>query len=343
MPKVISAPSKAAQPVSVVVAARNERDNLSRLLPALQTQIHPDFEIILVDDRSNDGTTAWLQELSKTIPRLRVISITQKPDRWDGKKYALTQGIIAARHDCLLFTDADCLPASPHWLRTMTAPLNSSQVQFVLGYGAYLPRPGWLNALIQFETQLTAFHYLASAALGHPYMGVGRNLAYRKSFFLEKGGFAPWHQSTGGDDDLWVGSQSTAQNTAIVLSLEAHTYSTPHTHWRHWLRQKHRHLGAGKGYAMRHKIWVVLWQGSYLGTLLLIPLTFGLSPESQKNLLLALIGFRYVYWGCLWYGLQKRLNKAITPFFVFIFEVIYLLYYIGVGFWTLTGKRTSWT
>jgi glycosyltransferase involved in cell wall biosynthesis len=152
----------------------------------------------------------------KRRSRLKMVNIDSTPAHVNGKKYAITLGIKAAKHDWILLTDADCRPNNEQWIRVVSERCSEDK-NFVLGYSAYEKRPGFLNLFIRFETLLTAIQYIGFALAGNPYMGVGRNLAYRKSVFLENKGFNNFLSVTGGDDDLFVNQHATAKNTAVVL------------------------------------------------------------------------------------------------------------------------------
>src|SRR5690606_21884275 len=162
-------------PVSVIICARNEEENLRRHLPAILQQDYPAFEVVLVNDYSEDETKWMLKELCKEYPQLKVVDIAQHVRLKHGKKFAVTLGIKAATNEHLIFTDADCEPQSADWLRHMAQGFSAGK-EIVLGYSPYSRRPGLLNALIRFETFHTAISYLSYALKGDPYMGVGRNL-----------------------------------------------------------------------------------------------------------------------------------------------------------------------
>ena len=206
-------------PVSVIVCAHDEEQNLRDLIPLLLSQNHPDFEIIIVDDRSNDGTfDLLLQETSKDH-RLRMVHVNRTPQLFNAKKYALTLGIKAAKYEWLLLTDADCRPDSKNWISSFTKHF-SQTTQFVLGFSPYEKRPGILNAFIRFETLMSGIQYLSFASLGIPYMGVGRNLSYRRSKFLAEKGFNNFIKTTGGDDDLFVNQHARKANTAVCIEVD---------------------------------------------------------------------------------------------------------------------------
>jgi cellulose synthase/poly-beta-1,6-N-acetylglucosamine synthase-like glycosyltransferase len=159
-------------PVSVVVCARDEDENLARNLPGLLVQQYPtSHEVIVVNDNSVDDSKYILQELKKTFKSLHIVELTQEAKLIKGKKYPLSIGIKEAKHEVLLLTDADCVPASENWIRKMQDGYNNG-IELVLGYGAYNKRPGLLNKLIRFETFHSALQYLSFAMAGIPYMGV---------------------------------------------------------------------------------------------------------------------------------------------------------------------------
>lgn len=249
--------------VSIILCARNEAANLQQHLSGLLRQEYPGpWELVVVDDASEDDTGAVLQELQEQHPRLRVVTITEK--QHPGKKQALAQGITSARFDVLLLTDADCRPAGPQWAEKMTAPLlKSPAVEFVLGYGPTATGRGFLGGWIRFETAFVATQYLTCARAGMPYMGVGRNLAFRKRVFERMGGFSQHVHLASGDDDLLVNAAATGHNTTWCADPQAFVYSEGKTTWEGWARQKRRHLSAGVAYRWSHQMVLGMLGMSY--------------------------------------------------------------------------------
>lgn len=169
-------------PVSVVICARDEDENLARNLPGVLVQQYPSSsEVVVINDNSVDDSKYILQELKKTFKSLKVVELTQEAMLISGKKYPLSIGIREANYEVLLLTDSDCVPASEHWIQKMQDGYEKD-IEIVLGYGAYHKRKGLLNKLIRFETFHTALQYLSYAFTGIPYMGVGRNLSYKKTY-----------------------------------------------------------------------------------------------------------------------------------------------------------------
>ena len=244
---------KSAKSVSVIICAKNEEENLEQFLPRVLEQDYPEFEVVVVNDCSTDGTEQLLSEMSVRYKHLRYTSIPSNEKFLHGKKLAVTIGLKSARYNHVLLTDADCYPASNLWLQKMTSNFTSEK-KIVLGYGGYERRKGLLNLLIRYETVFTAIQYLSYAIGGRPYMGVGRNLAYEKFLFFNNKGFASHYHLSSGDDDLLVNEIAVKENTAVEISKESHTLSIPKTSFRNWIKQKKRHLSAGVHYKRGSRI-----------------------------------------------------------------------------------------
>jgi len=247
------------QPVSVIVCARDEAANLVKNIPGvLVQQYNADHEVIIVNDNSADESKYLLEAFQKDYPQLQVVELKQEAKLIPGKKFPLSMGIKTARHDIVLLTDADCIPASEHWIQQMQDAFDGN-IEIVLGYGPYHKAKGMLNRLIRFETFHTAIQYLSYALAGLPYMGVGRNLAYRRDVFFRNKGFSAFNHIPSGDDDLFINRAATASNTAIVINEEAHTLSDPKKSWAEWTKQKTRHYTTGKYYKGIHKFLLGLY------------------------------------------------------------------------------------
>ncbi len=238
--------------VSVIVCARNEGYNLKPYIQSLLTQDYPCYELIIVNDGSEDNTQTVIDAYAALDKRVKTTFVPCGARVRSTKKLGLTLAAKAAQYDYLLLTDADCRPESTHWISEMVAPLADSEI--VLGYGAYFKQNSLLNSVIQYETLFNGLHFLGAAASGKPYMGVGRNLAYRKDTFFDNGGFAHLMSAQAGDDDLFVNKVATKKNTTAVYSRESVTWSVPKTTWKAWWQQKRRHLSVSNGYNQKTKL-----------------------------------------------------------------------------------------
>src|SRR5688500_5135001 len=240
-------------PVSVIVCARDEAANLAKNLPGVLVQQYPSTrEVIVVNHNSQDETKYLLEEFQKTFKDLHIVTLRQEAKGIPGKKYPLSMGIKESKHEIVLLTDADCVPASEHWItRMQDAYVNGTEI--VLGYGAYFKKPGVLNKLIRFETFHSALQYFSFALVGLPYMGAGRNLSYKKTLFFRNKGFSSINHVPGGDDDLFINQVANGKNTRVVLDKDAFTLSEPKKSFGDWFRQKGRHYSTGRFYRFKHK------------------------------------------------------------------------------------------
>ncbi len=235
-----------ATPISIIICAHNEETNLKKNLESIISQNYSNFEIIIGLDRCSDGSHDFLKSMDKAN-NLHVFSFDQIPPDWHSKKYVLNQCIEAASNDWLLLTDADCYPASPLWIHSF-ARLMTGQTNVVLGISPYESQKGTISLLTEYETCMTAISYIAQASLGHPYMGVGRNIAYTRTLFNQVNGFEGIQHITGGDDDLLVQKMIDHAQTQVNIQKESLTYSAPERKWKMYRTQKIRHLSVGKYY-----------------------------------------------------------------------------------------------
>ncbi len=344
--------------VSIIVCARNEYKNLIELLPLLNAQAYPTFEVLVMDDRSTDGTGTYLENDIAHLSHVRFIKIDKEHRHVTPKKYALTIALKKAIYPTVLLTDADCRPASPNWLTGMVSPLNSARKDIVLGFSPYESRPGLLNLLIRSETLFTAVQYLSLALAGWPYMGVGRNLAYRTRTFFTNKGFYTHKNVLGGDDDLFINEVATGRNTAICVNPATFTWSKPKETWDDWRTQKRRHLNVGKYYKPGHKIRLGLLNGSHVLTwalavgvgltVLVMQLTArSFTPTEWLLLLTGLSAFMLrllLFWsivGRISYRLAHTVHWMLMP----IMDAMLALYYGVAGLKTLftnKKKRYNW-
>ena len=256
--KNVSTTEAGAEGCSVIICARNEKYNLENYLNTLLVQDYPLFEVIIVDDESEDGTREVIERYMNIDSRVRMTFVPKNARVGSSKKLALTLGAKAAKYNYLLLTDADCRPESTMWIREMMNGFANPKTDVVLGFGAYFQEKNALNRLIQFDTFFNGLHYLGAAVCGHPYMGVGRNLAYRKEAFFQCGGFSNLMTHRAGDDDLLVNKMANKTNTAVVCTPKSITWSMPETTLKAWLRQKRRHLSVSPNYRRDSKARLVL-------------------------------------------------------------------------------------
>lgn len=321
-------------PVSIVICARDESRNLLNNLPGILAQQYPyTHEMVVVNDNSYDDSQYILEQFQKEYKHMNIIELTEKAKFVQGKKFPLSVGIKASKYEILLLTDADCVPASPHWMEKMQQAF-TDQAQIVLGYGAYKKRKGLLNKLIRFETVHTALQYMSYALAGKPYMGVGRNLAYRKELFYKHKGFAAHNKIPGGDDDLFINTAATRSNTTVVIDPETFTYSSPKRTWSAWFRQKTRHYSTGRFYKPAHKFLLGLYALTHL---FIHPLAAVTAIFYDWRYAAAIWGVRFISLIIIWFKTLNKLHEKDLKPWVLFFD-IWMMFYLLI-FTPATWKK----
>jgi glycosyltransferase involved in cell wall biosynthesis len=326
--------------ISVIVCAKNEAENVAKYIPLLAEQDYPDFEIILIDDASSDDTLNIFEDFEKQYPNIRLVKVKNNEAFWGNKKYALTLGIKAAKKDYLLFTDADCYPTSKNWITAMSSQF-TMQKTIVLGYGAYEKIAGsFLNKIIRFETLLTAVQYFSWAKMGHPYMGIGRNLAYKKEVFFNVNGFISHIQIRSGDDDLFINQAANAKNTAISYIPESFTYSNPKTSFKEWFIQKRRHVATVNHYKNFDKLQLALFYCSQLLFFVLAIVLFAF--QYQWIAVAGIFVFRYLFaWIVIGFSAGKLKENDLKFWFPFV-EIVLIFTQINIFITNIFSKPVHW-
>ncbi|MBZ0328128.1 MAG: glycosyltransferase [Altibacter sp.] len=325
-------------PISLIVCAKNEAENLKKHIPLWLKQNYPDFELVLINDASYDETLDIMEAFALTDSRIKIVDVENNEAFWASKKYALTLGIKKAKHKRMLFTDADCRPASDDWIKEMTAPFSETK-QLILGYGAYEKASGFLNKLIRFETVLTALQYFSYARAGIPYMGVGRNLAYTSNLYYDNKGFMSHMKVASGDDDLFVNEVASKENTALCFTEKAFTYSIPKKTWKSWILQKKRHTSTAKLYKPIHRLLLGLF---YLSNLLFWVLAPIAMIWVDWKIPLALVLFRCVLQGFIFGKAASKLREKDLIIFIPILELFLVFVQLSIFISNRNSKQVRW-
>ena len=326
-------------PVSIIVCARDEASNLVKNLPGVLVQTYPtSHEVIVVNHNSQDETRYLLEELKKTFKHLQPVNLTQEAKGIPGKKYPLSIGIKEAKHEIVLLTDADCVPASEYWVHKMQDGYDDG-IDVVLGYGAYHKKNGFLNKLIRFDSFHSALQYLSYALAGLPYMGVGRNLSYKREIFIQNKGFSSINHVPSGDDDLFISLVAKKNNTSVVLDQDAFTLSEPKASFSDWVTQKTRHYTTAKFYKPVHKFLLGLYSFSQFlfYPLLILSLLF-----ADWRICAAVFGGRLLLQAFIYYGAMKRLNERDLFIWWWFFDVMMFFYYLIFASSLWKKPRKTW-
>jgi len=326
--------------VSIVICARDEAQNLADHLPKIMQQNYSStFEVIAVDDNSYDDSKYVLEHLSKIFKNLRVVSLKQEARLIQGKKFPLSMGIKEAKYELLLLTDADCNPSSADWILHMQDGFLKEGIEIVLGYSPYEKEPGILNKLIRFETFYTALQYLSFALAGTPFMGVGRNLAYKRDLFIRNKGFSSHNQIMGGDDDLFINRVANGKNTTIVIEPESFMYSKGKETWSAWRMQKSRHYSTSRHYKGKDLFLLGLASGSHFIFYPLFIASFFFLPAWIP---LSFYGGRLVVLGAVYYPAMKKLKEQDLFWLYPLLDLWQWLYYILFSGMLMRPPKNSW-
>lgn len=326
-------------PVSVIICARDEAGNLTRNLPGLLVQqYHTTHEVIVVNHNSQDETKYLLEEFHKKFKQLHIVNLSQEAVGIPGKKYPLSIGIKEAKYEIVLLTDADCVPASEHWIEKMQSAYDD-KTEIVLGYGGYFKKKGLLNKLIRFETFHIALQYFSYALAGMPYMGVGRNLSYKKDLFLRNKGFSSLNHVLSGDDDLFINKVATPENTRIILDEDTFTLSEPKKSFGDWLRQKRRHNSTSKYYKPKHKFFLSTYSFTHF---LFYPLLILSAVFVDWRIALGIYVVRLVIQGIIYYKGMKRLKEQDLFAWWWLLDIWMFFYYMIFGPTLWKKERKTW-
>jgi len=326
-------------PVSIIICAKNEADNLTEFLPKILSQNYPEFEVVVVNDCSWDNTEDVIREYKDIFPNLKSIVVKEDPYYKHGKKFALMVGIKGAKHEHLLFTDADCVPESENWIEEMMKGFSHNK-EIVIGYGPYQKQKGFINKLIRYDSFFIAINYLSAGIKNSAYMGVGRNMAYKKDLFFKVKGFANHYHLLSGDDDLFVNQAANSLNTSVVISPNSFTYSIPKQNFKDWCTQKMRHLTTSPYYNSKTKNKLAFLHFS--NYLFHFSFFAGLIFPSLLIPVLSIWLIKLIFQFIVFNGAMKKLNERDLIIFIVIFDILLLFIYPFLHAGKKIVKQTKW-
>lgn len=312
-------PDEALEPVSVVVCARDAYEHLTELVPLLLSQDYPQFEVVIVNDCSDDETEEYLKDLERREPRIKPVQLRQHLNFFNGKKFPLSMGIKSATYDLLVLTDADCRPTSDQWLRSVVNRYDRG-TEVVIGYSRYQHTNGLLNLLMRFDALQNGIMYLSAALAKKPYMGVGKNLSYRQRLFFRNKGFISHYNMAAGDDDLFINQAATKKNTKVQIDAKNTVEVFPTTSPSVWMRERCRRYSTIKMYRrgtrslMALHYWSqLLFYASFIA-LFILPPAFSINTDLHYAAyyfpsLAVLFLLRYATQMIIYCGASKRLGE----------------------------------
>lgn len=311
--------------VSVIVTIKNNTQGFKRTLPYLTNQNYSNYELIVVDDGSNEDEFMALKNFVEEYGSIRLIR-NENATVNSGKRSALLLGIEASTGDFILFTDSDCMPGSSNWISLMMEGVHSPEIDIVIGISPYTKDTGLLNRIILFETVQSATLMIGFLEMGNPYMGLGRNLLLRRLALLESKALE-YEPLISGDDDLTVNRLATSRNTSWVKGQDAYVFTTNTKDLQGYIHQKKRHFSAGKYYKKADKRRLGLLALSHSVFILLTGLIMVFFPEYATVTLLLFLIRSIVVVGVLDRD-SKYFSMPIGWCWIFIFDLLLPIYYL---------------
>lgn len=332
-------PESEDNPLSVIICAHNEAKNLNKNLPLILNQSYADFEVIVVNDASDDNSAEILQELSAQYAHLVVVTISKTEERLlPGKKFALSKGIETAKNEHLLLCDADCAPVSKNWASLMNKCLHPP-VEIVAGYGAYTRTSYWLNTFIRWETVHTFLQYSSYTKTRMPYMAVGRNLACTRSVLMAVQSSPVWASMPSGDDDLLILLGAKKNNVVVISEPESFTLSEAKSNFGDWLTQKQRHMSTGKLYQPHIQFLLSLYGFSH-GLMWLLALI--LCTAGMAYLISSMLILRCMLVWCLWAITADNLKEKKLIIWLPFCDIAWAIYNLILSPYIFYKTKKQW-
>jgi cellulose synthase/poly-beta-1,6-N-acetylglucosamine synthase-like glycosyltransferase len=334
---------------AIIIPIRDKGDISGEGIGSFAGQSPGNHELIIVDDHagienifqdlieksvSNNADKPGFLANKRELSLLKVI----KNEYSQGKKFALSYGIEQTDREFIILTDADCYAASESWLVHMTSPFKDVKTDIVLGYSPYRGK-GMLALFVRFETFMAALQYFSYALRGMPYMGVGRNMAFRKSLFINNRGFDNHIDLLSGSDDLFVSEAAKAGNVGIQTNPDSFVYTYPPESLKGFIRQKTRHISTSFRYKWKTKILLGLYAFSHIGAYvaLFILLAFG---EIQTGVLLMILRFIVIMISS--YGSFIKLGEKKLLYWFPILDFLMFIYYLVLPLFYLIYDKKRW-
>ena len=311
----------ASEPVSVVICARDAYEYLTDLIPALLRQDYPDYEIVVVNDCSDDDTEEYLKDLERKETKVKPVQLKQHLNFFNGKKFPLSMGIKSAKNDLIILTDCNCMPVNDQWLRSVVNCYQKN-TEVVIGYSPFVHKKSSFNRIMRFDALQNALLYLSAALKGHPYMGIGKNLSYRKELFYRNNGFISHYTTSVGDDDLFISQVAKKKNTEVLIDAENAILTTPTRSLRLWMRQKSSRYSTIPKYHTRARLSLslfyvsqFLFYASFIALLILNPaFTVSFGAVYYIPILLFFFLLRFGTQLIIYHKASKRLGeKGLLP------------------------------
>lgn len=324
--------------ISVVIAARNEENRIRPTIDSLAKVKYPKdkYEVIFVDDASQDNTANQIEACLKENSNWQLIRITKKGSKLKGKKSALKQAIEKAQGEIILTTDADCI-VPENWLSEMASCFDE-KTTMVLGHSLLIKRKGWLDKLLRFDNLFSGILVAAPTLLGFPLSSVGRNMAYKKSAYQKSGGYDELSQHKSGDDVHLTELFREKLNGRIVFNLKKDSFTSSKTpdSFGEIIHQQIR-----KNSKILKKSLPTIALTIFLLTYHLLLVIFPFSTNGSLNTWLSLIAVKFL---SEFITLSVAAKKLSDPLLIPLIPIMQIFYPVYVSILGLAGifQKYEW-
>ena len=239
---------------SIIVPSRNYEENLRELIPTLLEQDYPDFEVVVVDDCSYDGTEWYLNELKLQSNKLKTSRIIQETDFPNA--LAITIGIRAASNEWLIFLNPLCRVSGKDWLKSFAEELNPKS-EAAFGFVNYTNSYGSMRKFIKYENFDSFILYGSARYLGLSMPITDMNVAYKREQFLSRRGFAAVLDSPFSENELYLNKISNRSNSVYLQNKSTAVSFVGDTDWYDGMNFKKKQLLLKKKFTVGQSIF--LW------------------------------------------------------------------------------------
>lgn len=319
-------------PATIVITAHNQISGLEENLLLYLGQDYPHFEVLVVNDNSDDGSSDLLKEYMQVYPHLHVVELTQSLNWFKGKKFPLSLGIKSAKNDLVVITDAHCKPASHLWLHEMVSAYKP-ETEIVLGYSTY-DTTSKINIWLRFWSFFDALFYFSMAHSGLPFKGVGKNLSYSRKLFYKQNGFISHYTISVGDDELFINKAATSKNTSFTISPESVMKTVKEITFNRWWKKETTRLMLREYFKARHRFMLSL----YAFTMIIFFALFVLLLVLKAGWIVVLSVFTLRLFSLIivFDSALKKLGEKklllLTPFFEIFLMMVDMVIWVGLLF-----------
>lgn len=323
-------------PVSIIITARDQSHLLINSLPLLLSQEYPEYEVVLVNDKSRDETPQVVLEYKNRFHHLHYVNLASSISTIAGKKYPLENGIQAAKYDILVFTDAGSMPSSPYWLQHLASRFVRKK-NVALGHVTYPQDNTMNNRLLHYDALFTTVQAFSYNISGFPVMADDRNLAYKKSmFFKHQEKFLAHPRLPFGEDSIFINEVAKRDACDVAASKEA-VVVQPKITFSKWFRSKKYALVCRSYYRFFPRLWIKLYNWNAFLFYGLSALTIALAIIEKAWIVLGIACALLLLKTGMQYLVMTKASKkigeehAVAPLFFFDFLFVMLQPWIYIA------------